>query len=235
MPNSSGLRGSTPGSIATDICNKVTATQGIVAYLAQSGVLPSLLNAMRSAGGQCQPPEGTTIPLISESAPLDFQLRPAETARAYPYMTLFYETTNAPTRDPRDPYAQFTQDFSVVFGRRSADADAASGFDTVGIVSKVVENLMPASHDVQPNDIYLWLTAHGVAQYPGASGVLRLDDRNKFPPDKAVYIRGIAQPGGATTTLLSCGILPERQNPERWGTPPDTFPCPREGTGSPSG
>ncbi|MFD4607529.1 ABC transporter substrate-binding protein [Streptomyces sp. NPDC058440] len=225
----------TPESIATDVCNKVTATHGIVVYLARSGVLPSLLNAMRSAGGECQPPAGTTIPLISESAPLDFQLRPAETARAYPYMNLFYETTNAPTRDPRDPYAQFTQDFADVFDHHSADADAASGFDSVGIVSKVVENLLPASPDVQPNDIYLWLTAHGVSQYPGASGVLQLDARNKFPPDKAVYIREIAQPGGATTTLLSCGILPDRQDPEKWGTPPDTFPCLREDSRSPSG
>ncbi|MGW1806038.1 ABC transporter substrate-binding protein [Streptomyces sp. NPDC002078] len=224
----------TPDSIATDVCNKVSATHGIVVYLARSGVLPSLLNAMQSAGGQCQPPEGTTIPLIAESAPIDFQLHPARTAGAYPYMTLFYETANAPTSDPRDPYAQFTQDFAAVFGHLSADADAAGGFDTVGIVSKVIENLLPASQDVQPNDIYLWLTAHGVSQYPGASGVLQLDAKNKYPPDKAVYIREITQPGGATSTLLSCGILPDRQNRAKWGTPPATFPCPREGAGSPS-
>lgn len=225
----------TPDSIATDVCNKVSATHGIVVYLARSGVLPSLLNAMQSAGGHCQPPEGTTIPLIAESAPIDFQLRPARTAQAYPYMTLFYETSNAPTSDPRDPYAQFTQDFADVFGQLSADADAAGGFDTVGIVSKVIENLLPASRDVQPNDIYLWLTAHGVSEYPGASGVLQLDGKNKYPPDKAVYIREITQPGGATATLLSCGILPDRQNRLTWGTAPDTFPCPRGGTGSPPG
>ncbi|MEU2779543.1 hypothetical protein ABZ646_43610, partial [Streptomyces sp. NPDC007162] len=225
----------TPDSIATDMCNKVSATHGIVVYLARSGVLPSLLNAMQSAGGQCQPAEGTTIPLIAESAPIDFQLRPARTARAYPYMTLFYETPNAPTSDPRDPYAQFTQDFAAVFGHLSADADAAGGFDTVGIVSKVIENLLPATPDVQPNDIYLWLTAHGVSQYPGASGVLRLDAKNKYPPDKAVYIREITQPGGATATLLSCGILPDRQNRATWGTAPDTFPCPREDPEAPSG
>ncbi|MFD5539474.1 ABC transporter substrate-binding protein [Streptomyces sp. NPDC127079] len=224
----------TPDSIATDVCNKVSATHGIVVYLARSGVLPSLLNAMQSAGGQCQPAEGTTIPLIAESAPIDFQLRPARTARAYPYMTLFYETPNAPTSDPRDPYAQFTQDFAAVFGHLSADADAAGGFDTVGIVSKVIENLLPATPDVQPNDIYLWLTAHGVSQYPGASGVLRLDAKNKYPPDKAVYIREITQSSGATATLLSCGILPDRQNRATWGTAPDTFPCPREDSGAPS-
>lgn len=101
------------------------------------------------------------------------------TAPKDPYMTLFYETANAPTSDPRDPYAQFTQDFAGVFGHLSADADAAGGFDTVGIVSKVIENLLPASTDVQPNDIYLWLTAHGVSRYPGASGVPQLDGRNK--------------------------------------------------------
>ncbi|WP_328752947.1 hypothetical protein OHT57_46105 [Streptomyces sp. NBC_00285] len=225
----------TPDSIATDVCNKVSATHGIVVYLARSGVLPSLLNAMQSAGGQCQPAQGTTIPLIAESAPIDFQLDPARTARAYPYMTLFYETANAPTSDPRDPYAQFTQDFAAVFGHLSADADAAGGFDTVGIVSKVIENLLPASPDVQPNDIYLWLTAHGVSQYPGASGVLRLDAKNKYPPDKAVYIREITQPDGATTTLLNCGILPDRQNRRTWGTAPDTFPCPRKGAAAPFG
>ncbi|MFI1769912.1 ABC transporter substrate-binding protein [Streptomyces sp. NPDC020800] len=224
----------TPDNIATDVCNKVTATHGIVVYLGRSGVLPSLLNAMQSAGGQCQPPEGTTIPLIAESAPIDFQLHPAQTARAYPYMTLFYETANAPTQDSRDPYAQFAQDFAAVFGSRSADADAAGGFDTVGIVTKVVENLLPASHDVQPNDIYLWLTAHGVSQYPGASGVLQLDGKHKYPPDKAVFIREIAQPHGATTTLLSCGILPNRQNPASWGAASDTFPCPRDDTASPT-
>ncbi|MGY4998796.1 ABC transporter substrate-binding protein [Streptomyces sp. 900105245] len=220
----------TPDNIATDVCNKVSATHGIIVYLGRSGVLPSLLNAMQSAGGHCQPPEGRTIPLIAESAPIDFQLHPAETARAYPYMTLMYETANAPTQDPRDPYAQFTRDFAAVFGGRSADADAAGGFDTVGIVTKVVENLLPASHDVQPNDIYLWLTAHGVSQYPGASGVLRLDGKHKYPPDKAVFIREIGQPDGATATLLSCGILPNRQHPARWGSEPDTFPCPRDGS-----
>ncbi|MFF4897905.1 ABC transporter substrate-binding protein [Streptomyces sp. NPDC001068] len=224
----------TPDSIATDVCNKVSAGHGIVVYLARSGVLPSLLNAMQGAGGQCQPPAGTTIPLIAESAPIGFHLHPARTALAYPYMTLFYETANAPTSDPRDPYAQFTQDFSAVFGHLSADADAAGGFDTVGIVSKVIENLLPASRDVRPNDIYLWLTAHGVSQYPGASGVLRLDGKNKYPPDKAVFIREITQPGGAAATLLSCGILPDRENRVRWGTAPDTFPCPREGTGTPT-
>ncbi|MFJ9871155.1 ABC transporter substrate-binding protein [Streptomyces sp. NPDC101165] len=222
----------TPDTIATEVCDKVAATHGIVVYLGRSGVLPSLLNAMQSAGGQCQPPEGTTIPLISESAPIDFQLHPAQTARAYPYMTLFYETANAPTQDSRDPYAQFTRDFATVFGSRSGDADAAGGFDTVGIVSKVIESLLPASHDVQPNDIYLWLTAHGVSQYPGASGVLQLDGKNKYPPDKAVFIREISQPSGATATLLSCGILPDRQNPAKWGTEPDTFPCPRGGAAS---
>ncbi|MEU9385520.1 hypothetical protein AB0D38_33165 [Streptomyces sp. NPDC048279] len=169
----------TPDTIATDVCNKVFATHGIVVYLARSGVLPGFLNAMQRAGGHCRPPQGTTICLIAESAPIDFQLRPARTARAYPYMTLFYETANAPTSDPRDPYAQFTQGFAGVFGHLSADADAAGGFDAVGIVSKVIENLLPASTDVQPNDIYLWLTAHGVSRYPGASGVPQLDGRNK--------------------------------------------------------
>ncbi|WP_225828556.1 hypothetical protein [Streptomyces naphthomycinicus] len=221
----------TPDNIASDVYNKVAATHGIVVYLGRSGVLPSPLNAMQGAGGHCQPPEGTTIPLIAESAPIDFQLHSDRTARAYPYMTLLYETTNAPTPDPRDPYARFARDFATVFGSRSADADAAGGFDTVGIVSKVVENLLPASHDVRPDDIYLWLTAHGVSQYPGASGVLRLDGRNKYPPDKAVFIREIAQPEGATATLVSCGILPDRRDPATWGTPPDTFPCLRDGSG----
>ncbi|MFJ9558835.1 ABC transporter substrate-binding protein [Streptomyces fuscichromogenes] len=223
----------TPESIASAVCDKVAATHGIVVYLARSGVLPSLLNAMQSAGGQCQPPEGTTIPLITESSPIGFQLHPGQTARAHPYMTLFYETTNAPTPDSRDPYAQFAQDFATAFGGRSADADAAGGFDTVGVVSKVIENLLPASH-VQPNDIYLWLTAHGVSQYPGASGVLQLDGKNKYPPDKAVFIRQIAQPSGTTATLLSCGVLPDRQNPAKWGTPPDTFPCLRDDTAATS-
>ncbi|MFG2957940.1 ABC transporter substrate-binding protein [Streptomyces sp. NPDC048291] len=224
----------TPENIASEVCDKVAATHGIVVYLARSGVLPSLLNAMQSAGGQCQPPQGTTIPMITESSPIDFQLHPEQTARAYPYMTLFYETTNAPTPDSRDPYAQFAQDFTTVFGGRSADADAAGGFDTVGVVSKVIEDLLPASDDVQPNDIYLWLTAHGVSQYPGASGVLQLDGKNKYPPDKAVFIREIAQPSGTTATLLSCGVLPDRQNPAKWGTPPDTFPCPRDKTAAAS-
>ncbi|MEU6069706.1 hypothetical protein ABZ864_35995 [Streptomyces sp. NPDC047082] len=220
----------TPATIATDVCNKVTATQGIVVYLGRSGVLPSLLNAMQSAGGECQPPQGTTIPLIAESAPIDFQIDPRKTAQAYPYMTIFYETANAPTQDFRDPYAQFARNFAKVFGDRGADADAAGGYDTVGIVTQVIENVLPTSpdSDVKPNDIYLWLTAHGVSQYPGASGVLQLDGRNKYPPDKAVFIREIMQPDGTTDTLLSCGLLPNRQNPARWGTEGRTFPCLRD-------
>ncbi|MFD9789384.1 ABC transporter substrate-binding protein [Streptomyces sp. NPDC059070] len=220
----------TPENIANDVCAKAAATHGIVVYLARSGVLPSLLNAMRGAGGPCQPPQGTTIPMITESTPIDFQLHPQQTARAYPYMTLFYETTNAPTPDSRDPYAQFAQDFATVFGGRSADADAGGGFDTAGVVSKVIEDLLPATPNPQPNDVYLWLTAHGVSQYPGASGVLQLDRTNKYPPDKAVYVREIAQPGGDPTTLLSCGILPDRENPVNWGTPPHVFPCPKDDT-----
>ncbi|MGW7258219.1 ABC transporter substrate-binding protein [Streptomyces sp. NPDC054834] len=218
----------TPEDIATDVCNKATAVHGVIVYLGRSGVLPSLLNAMQRAGGQCQPSRGT-IPLIAESAPIGFQVDPVGTAQAYPYMTIFYETANAPTQDPRDPYSQFARDFAAVFGDRGADADAAGGFDTVGIVTKVVENLLPASRngDVESDDIYLWLTAHGVSDYPGASGVLRLDGQNKFPPDKAEFIREILQPNGTAVTLLSCGILPNRQNPATWGTPPDAFPCPR--------
>ncbi|MEU6555870.1 ABC transporter substrate-binding protein [Streptomyces sp. NPDC046915] len=221
----------TPDDIATEVCDKVTAVRGVIVYLGRSGVLPSLLNAMQRAGGQCQPPQGTTIPLIAESAPIGFQVDPVGTAQAYPYMTIFYETANAPTQDPRDPYSQFARDFATVFGDRGADADAAGGFDTVGIVTKVVENLLPASRDgdVRSDDIYLWLTAHGVSDYPGASGVLRLDGQNKFPPDKAEFIREILQPSGTAVTLLSCGILPDRQNPANWGTPPDTFRCPRDG------
>ncbi|MFJ3233862.1 hypothetical protein [Streptomyces sp. NPDC086787] len=220
----------TPASIATDVCNKVAASRGVVVYLGRSGVLPSLLNAMRSAGGHCQPPEGSTIPLIAESAPIDFQTDPRKTAQAYPYMTIFYETANAPTRDPRDPYAQFARSFKTVFGSLGADADAAGGYDTVGIVTQVIENVFPASpdSDVRPNDIYLWLTAHGVSQYPGASGVLQLDGKNKYPPDKAVFIREIRQPDGSPVTLLSCGLLPNRQNPDHWGTGDLTFPCPRD-------
>ncbi|MEU5597895.1 ABC transporter substrate-binding protein [Streptomyces sp. NPDC020298] len=218
----------TPEDIATAVCDKVTDAHGVIVYLGRSGVLPSFLNAMQRAGGQCQPSHGT-IPLIAESAPIGFQVDPVGTAQAYPYMTIFYETANAPTQDPRDPYAQFTRDFATVFGHRGADADAAGGFDTVGIVTKVVENLIPTSRNgnVTSDDIYLWLTAHGVSQYPGASGVLRLDGQNKFPPDKAMFIREITQPTGTAVTLLSCGILPNRQNPATWGTPPHTFPCPR--------
>ncbi|SOE08174.1 hypothetical protein [Streptomyces sp. Ag109_G2-15] len=73
-----------------------------------------------------------------------------------------------------------------------------------------------------------------MSQHPGASGVLQLNDKNKYPPDKAVFIREINQPNGATARLLSCGILPDRQHRAHWGTAPDTFPCPREGAGSPS-
>jgi ABC-type branched-subunit amino acid transport system substrate-binding protein len=221
-----------PDSIATDVCNKVAANQGIIVYLGRSGVLPSLLNAMQSVGGECQPPQGTTIPLIAESAPVDFQIEPRKTAQAYPYMSLFYETVNAPTQDERTPYAQFAQNFATVFGGggTAADSDAAGGFDTVGIVAQVIENLLPASPSVEPNDIYLWLTAHGVSQYPGASGVLQLDGKNKYPPNKAVYIRQIRQPDGTPSTLLSCGILPDRQDPPSWGEPPDTFPCLRDST-----
>lgn len=223
-----------PEDIARFVCRRVAATHGIVVYLARSGVLPGFLDAMQRAGGQCQPPQGTTIPMIAESSPIDFQLHPQQTARAYPYMTLFYETPNAPTTDSRDPYAQFAQDFASVFGTRSADADAAGGFDTVGVVSKVIENLLPADDDTQPNNIYLWLTAHGVSQYPGASGVLQLDGTNKYPPNKAVFIREITQPRGITTTLLSCGVLPDQRDPATWGSPPDSFPCPRDDTAATS-
>ncbi|GAA3151336.1 hypothetical protein GCM10010521_43650 [Streptomyces rameus] len=81
-------------------------------------MLPSLLNAMQSAGSQCQPPEGATIALIAESAPIDFQLHfPRHGTDLPPYMTLFYETTNTPTPDSRDPYAPFTQDFAGVLGQ----------------------------------------------------------------------------------------------------------------------
>ncbi|MGW2822963.1 ABC transporter substrate-binding protein [Streptomyces sp. NPDC001443] len=58
--------------------------------------------------------------------------------------------------------------------------------------------------------------------------------KNKYPPDKAVFIREIAQPSGTTATLLGCGLLPDRQDPVKWGTPPDTFPCPRDDTAADS-
>lgn len=218
----------TPDDIATEVCDKVTDTHGVIVYLGRSGVLPSFLNAMQRVGGQCQAPQGSTIPLIAESAPISFQTDPVATAQAYPYVTVFYETANAPTQDPRDYYSQFTRDFAVVFGKLDADADAAGGFDTVGIVTQVIEDLLPHTPkgDVKSDDISLWLTAHGVS-YPGASGGLQLDGDNRFPPDKAVFIRAIRQPDGTPATLLSCGRLPDRQDPHRWGTPPDTFPCPR--------
>ncbi len=210
------------------MCIKVSATHGVVAYLGRSGVLPNLLNAMQSACGQCQPPEGTTIPLIAESARLPAPPRPHGTN--LPVYDTLLRDHQCPDAGLAGSLRPVHQDSTAVFGRLSADG----GFDTVGIVSKVIENLLPASQDVRPNDIYLWLTAHGVSQYPGASSVLQRDAKNKYPPDKAVYIREITQPRGTLSTLLSCGILPDRQNRTTWDTAPDTFPCPRKTTGSPT-
>jgi hypothetical protein len=220
----------TPTTIATAICERVAATDGIVVYLGRSGVLPNLLIAMQGAGRSCHPPLGTSIPLITESSPIEFQTEPNVTAQRFPYMSLFYVTANAPTQDYRDPYAQFTHSFADIFKPLGPDADASGGFDTVGIVTHIIEDLLPNARNSQvaPNDIYVWLTAQNAFAYPGASGVLQLGGQHKFPPDKAVYIRQI-QPDGKTTTLLSCGVLPDTTDPSHWG-PNLAFTCPRDQT-----
>jgi ABC-type branched-subunit amino acid transport system substrate-binding protein len=215
-----------PEDTAAEICDKVAATNGIIVYLGRSGVLPDLLNAMQNAGGKCQPPQGSTIPLIVESTPNEFETEPQKTAQTYPSLSIFYETTNAPTTDTRDPYAQFVTSFKNVFPHRKADADAAAGYDAVGIAEQVIESLVPSSHasEIRPNDVYHWLNDHGLT-YPGASGQLRLDSDHKFPPDKAVFVREIRPGMGEVVSLLSCGILPDQQNPSRWGNAGHTFPC----------
>jgi ABC-type branched-subunit amino acid transport system substrate-binding protein len=218
-----------PEDIAAEICDRVAATHGIIVYLGRSGVLPDLLNAMQNAGGKCQPPQGSTIPLIVESTPIEFQTKPQNTARMYPSLSIFYETTNAPTADTRDPYAQFASSFRQFFPDRSADADAAAGYDAVGIADQVIESLVPSSgtSEIRPDAVYHWLNDHGLT-YPGASGQLHLDSDHKFPPDKAVFVRGIRPGTGEVVALLSCGLLPDQQNPDRWGNAGHTFPCVRD-------
>ena len=89
-----------PEDIAAEICNKVADTNGIIVYLGRSGVLPDLLNAMQNAGGKCQPPQGSTIPLIVESTPNEFETEPQKTAQMYPYcpFSTRQRTRRPPTR-----------------------------------------------------------------------------------------------------------------------------------------
>jgi hypothetical protein len=219
VPYSEQSNGQDSSNVADQICAQVRASHGVIVYAGRSGVMPDLFHYLQSSS-TCQ--TRNRIPVIAESPDPDLIADPEQTESGYPFLNLFYVAFNAPA-----PGDLFTSQFGAEFTGLSADADAAEGYDAVGILSGVLDSVLgnyPRA-DFSSNDVYSWLQSTGVSNYLGESGLISLGKDQKYPANKATYVRQL-QPDGSVTTPMVCGVLPDQEDRSAWGTGKDRFACP---------
>ncbi|GII88947.1 hypothetical protein Ssi03_69370 [Sphaerisporangium siamense] len=213
--------------VAEEICHTVRATNGFVLYAGRSGVMPNLFRAMQGSP-LCEKRKGT-IAVLAESVDPDLITAPERMGREYPYLTMFYSSSNPiDDGDRKHAYTRFSLDFRDMFHRDDPDIEAAGGFDALNVLSEVINAVYTAHSDgdVRPSDVYTHLRNTGITHL-GATGRLRLDGRHNYPPDKAVYIREI-DPRGRILPRLACGILHNTDVATTWGPKGRPHPCPRD-------
>ncbi|MFD0375350.1 ABC transporter substrate-binding protein [Streptomyces sp. NPDC127112] len=239
VPYYENRNGQIVADVARDICDKVQASGGYVVYAGRSGKMPELLDALQETT-ECRKADGKQVALFAESVAAVYLQDPHELLTKHAMFKPYYVMLNdsSGNASPNTPYSEFTSRFREVFGKDAVpEGNAAGAYDALRVASEVINSVYAQYKTVEngsarfkPTDVYARLSNPGVQNFPGASGLLSLDSRHKYPPNKAVYVM---EPhlDKSVTTWLACGLLPDqppgRNDPATWGLPGKTHPCPR--------
>ncbi|MFJ8162758.1 ABC transporter substrate-binding protein [Streptomyces sp. NPDC096136] len=225
--------------VARDICDKVQASGGYIVYAGRSGKMPELLDALQGTA-DCRKADGKQVAIFAESLAATYLQDPQELLRKHSVFKPYYVMLNDSNGNasPNTPYSEFTSRFREVFGNGSVpEGNAAGAYDALRVASEVINSVYAqyktaenSSAAFQPTDVYARLSNPGVQNFAGASGLLSLDSRHKYPPNKAVYVME-SHLDKSVTTWMACGLLPDQppglNNPATWGLPGKTHPCPQ--------
>lgn len=238
VPYYENRHGQIVSEVARNVCAEVRASDGFIVYAGRSGEMPELFDALQGAA-DCRKSDGEQVAVLSESTAAKYLQDPADMLKKHsvlkPYYVMFNNSNGKET--PDSPYSEFTSVFRDVFKDGAVpEGSAAGAYDALRVASEVINSVYAqykTAEDTdarfQPTDVYARLSNPGVQEFSGASGLLSLDARNKYPPNKAVYILE-SHMDKSVTTWMACGLLPDqppgRNNPDTWGGPGQEHRCP---------
>ncbi|MFF4098781.1 hypothetical protein [Streptomyces sp. NPDC001903] len=238
VPYYENRNGQIVSEVARDICAEIRTSGGYILYAGRSGEMPELFDALQ-ASADCRKADGKPVAVFSESTAAKYMQDPQDMLKTHSVLKPFYVMLNnsTGTESPDSPYSEFTVRFRSVFKDGSVpEGNAAGAYDALRVASEVINSVYAqyktpqnSSAPFQPADVYARLSNPGVQNFSGASGLLSLDSRHKYPPNKAVYVLE-SHMDKSVTTLMACGLLadqpPGLNNPATWGRPGKTRPCP---------
>ncbi|MGW5347111.1 ABC transporter substrate-binding protein [Streptomyces sp. NPDC004050] len=238
VPYYENRTGQIVSDVARDICTEVGKSDGFILYAGRSGEMPALFDALQAAS-ECRRKDGRKIAVLSESTAAKYLQDPADMMRRHsllqPYYMMYNNSNGKET--PNTPYSEFTAHFRSVFTDGSLpEGNAAGAYDALQVASAAINAAYVqyrtgtnGSAPFQATDVYARLSNPGIENLSGATGLLTLNSRNRFPPNGAVYI---LQPhlDKSVTTLVACGNLPDQPvNSDlgrTWGPAGRTRACP---------
>ncbi|MFE2339015.1 ABC transporter substrate-binding protein [Streptomyces sp. NPDC059431] len=238
VPYHEKRNGQIVSDVARNICDEVRDSGGFILYAGRSGEMPELFDALQGSA-DCRKADGKQVAVLSETMDAKYIEDPADMLKSHSMLRPFYVMPNNSngTASPGSPYSEFTSRFRDVFKDSAMpEANAAGAYDALRVASEVINQVYAqyktpqnSSAPFQPTDVYARLSNPGVKDFPGASGLLSLDSRHKYPPNKAVYVLE-SHMDKTVTTWMACGLLPEQppglDNPAAWGRPGYKRPCP---------
>ncbi|MFF3327749.1 ABC transporter substrate-binding protein [Streptomyces sp. NPDC002889] len=238
VPYYENRNGQIVSEVARNVCTEVRSTGGFIVYAGRSGEMPELFDALQGAA-DCRKSDGKQVAVLSESTAAKYLQDPADMLKKHsvlkPYYVMFNNSNGKET--PDSPYSEFTSHFRDVFTNGTVpEGNAAGAYDALRVASEVI-NSVYAQYKTSENtdarfqstDVYARLSNPGIQNFSGASGLLSLDTRNKYPPNKAVYILE-SHLDKSVTTWMACGLLPDQppglNDPDTWGTTGREHRCP---------
>ncbi|MFF3686746.1 hypothetical protein [Streptomyces sp. NPDC002187] len=238
VPYYENRNGQIASEVARNVCTEVRNSGGFIVYAGRSGEMPELFDALQGAA-DCRKSDGKQVAVLSESTAAKYLQDPADMLKKHsvlkPYYVMFNNSNGKET--PDSPYSEFTDRFREVFKDRVVpEGNAAGAYDALRVASEVINSVYAQYKTAentdarfQPTDVYARLSNPGVQNFSGASGLLSLDTRHKYPPNKAVYILE-SHMDKSVTTWMACGLLPDKplglNDPDTWGTAGEAHPCP---------
>lgn len=238
VPYYENRSGQITSSVARDICAEVARSNGFILYAGRSGEMPELFDALQAAS-ECRRQDGRKVAVLSESTAAKYLQDPEDMLRRHSLLRPFYVMyNNSNGKETADsPYSEFTARFRDVFKDGSVpEGNAAGAYDALQVASEAINAVYAqyrtgtnSSAPFQATDVYARLSNPGIQNLSGASGLLTLNSRNKYPPSAAVYILE-SHLDKSVTTWMACGNLPD-QPPnsamgKSWGQPGRTRACP---------
>lgn len=238
VPYYENRNGQIVSEVARDICAEIRASGGYILYAGRSGEMPELFDALQ-ASADCRKADGKPVAVFSESTAATYMQDPGDMLQKHSVLKPYYVMLNNSTGtvSPDSPYSEFTVRFRSVFKDGSVpEGNAAGAYDALRVASEVINSVYAqyktpqnSSAPFQPTDVYARLSNPGVQNFSGASGLLSLDSRHKYPPNKAVYVLE-SHTDKSVTTWMACGLLPDQppglDNPATWGSRGKARPCP---------